>query len=441
MKSSVLEFRLLDDVFCFNTKDIDYVFELENYNKLSGFHESVIGITNYNSDVMVLIDTAKLYSSKSLDFSTDKSVVVVHDESGMKYGMIVDEIIKIEELDFVTPTVDLNNDDMIVNHYKDKDEIVNEIYPLPLLKKYDIPFMASSAKASYEKEFEHDVKNKDKKGYLLFKVASKIYAIDSMIVKEVLEYDSEVFEIDDSLDEIKGAIAVRDEVVKIVSLADSSNSTDILIVDDGSDKIALEVDEVYDIEYFDTKKIEVIEDGAKISSFYNHDGKVIAIFNPKYFLRKVVQDKTEDKSNSEDIEKKLEYLIFRVADRKFCVDMAYVRQVIEIESLAKTQSFTIGGVEDRDFLATWNSRAVSVFNISRLLGVEAKNGDDDQTIFVEYDSRMVAFIVQDIDDIVYLSKDMINDAKTQKEALVGGAILYNDEIIVKINAKYLCSLG
>ena len=192
MKVSVLEFKLLDSLFCFNAKNIEYVFELEKYESVKGFHQSVVGITKYNNDVMLLIDTAKLYSDKSLDLSTEKSVIVFCDENNMRYGMIVDEITKLEEIEQVKLSVDLNTEDMIVNHYKDREDndIVSEIHPLPLFKKYDIPAMAIPTVKKFVQQ-EHR-ENEDISSYLLFKINTNSYAISSKFVKEVVEKDRKI---------------------------------------------------------------------------------------------------------------------------------------------------------------------------------------------------------------------------------------------------------
>jgi chemotaxis signal transduction protein len=443
MKSAVLEFNLLDDLFCFNTKDVDYVFELENYNQIGGFHESVIGITNYNADVMLLVDTAKLYSDKFLDLTQEKSVVVIHDDHGMKYGMLVDEIIKIEELEVVNPTVDLNTEELVVNHYKDKannDEIVNEIYPLPLLKKYDIPSMASNARESFIEGALH--KDAKSSSFLLFKVADKMYGVSSAYVKEVLENDAKLFEMECASQDFKGAIAIRDEIIKMIALDKSSVVSDILVLECCSGEIALEVDEVYDIEYFQTANIENLTGNGKIKAFYNFNQEVVAILDPEYFFSKEKANEEKSEVNQEEQGvKKEEYLIFKLSSKKYSIPMACIRQVIETESLAKTQSSSIINHEAIEFLATWNSHAVAVFSMAKLIGLQEELQEDSQTIFIENDGHHVAIIVDEIDDIVYLSEENINRVQVQKEAVVGGAVVYNDEVIVRINEHFLSALG
>ena len=73
MKTSVLEFRIHDELFCLNTNKIEYVFELEEYNEVDSLDECVVGLVKYNDDVMFLIDSAVLYHNEPLDFKKPKS--------------------------------------------------------------------------------------------------------------------------------------------------------------------------------------------------------------------------------------------------------------------------------------------------------------------------------------------------------------------------------
>ncbi len=442
MKTSVLEFKLLEDLFCFNTKDVEYVFDLEEYETLKGFHKSVIGITKYNNDVMLLIDTAQLYSSKVLDLNEQKSVIVIKDDNNMHYGMLVDEITKLEETQSVKLSVDLNTEDMVINHYKDEeaDEIVSEIHPLPLFKKYDIPAMSSST--FEENKSEKSVKNGED-NYLLFKVNKHSYAIASKFVKEVLERDKELFLLEDSNSHIKAAMAVRDEVISIVQLEESNTSNDILVLEISGKKLGLEVNEVYDIENFQLQKLEYIgNEASKISAFYNHNGEVVAIINPNFFIseNKDLLETSKDKLAQERQLNKLDYLIFWLDDKKFSIAMSCVRQVIETDSLSKTSSSSIVGSDNVEFITTWDNRAVNIIRLDLELDFECHK-DASQSIFIEYNGHTVAFMVQDIDNIVYLNKEDITESSSKENTLINGAVMYKNEVIVKMNEAYISSLG
>jgi len=445
MKTSVLEFQLLEDVFCFNTTHVEYVFELESYQKVTGMHESVIGITRYNNDVMLLIDTAQLYSNKTLDLSTQKSVVVIKDEDGMLYGMVVDAITKLEEIESVKLSVALHSDDMVVNHYKDKDadEIVSEIHPLPLFKKYDIPAMASHTLSDIKSSSQE--LHVDKQSYLLFRVNNHSYAVASKYVQEVIEKSEEFFELPQQHPQIKGAMPLREDVISVVELEPSQKSSDVVVLYCGEEKIGIEVDEVYDIEYFHLSQIKTTQENSMgVYAFYNHNGDVVAIIEPQFFFQNQ-QSKEDVHQENESVKKeqhtqKYDYLLFLIDNKKFAINMKSVRQVVETDTLPKTHSSSIAASEYVAFISTWNHKAINILSIEKQLNLTPQE-EETQSIFIEYDGHIVAFMVHEVDNIVYLDEEEISKSASQKENLMNGAIIYKDEVIVTLNEKFLASLG
>ena len=437
MSTSVIEFELLGERYCFNTQHVAYVFELEEHNSIGGFYEAVIGVTKYNNDLMLLIDTAKLYSDKSLDMAQEKSVIVIYDkDERYYYGMLVDSIIKLEEVEEANPSVDLSTKDLVINHYKDAEEdiIVNEIYPLPLLKKHHIPSMASLHSQSNSL---YEVEKQRTNHYLIVRVKEHLYAIASKYVKEVLENEFEMFEIKESIKNIKGAIALRDEIIQVADFEDADKH-DIVILEHNGSKVAIEVDEVYDIEDFQADKIEYLNETAtNIEAFYNYKEKALAILNPLFYINEKNQSQHhEDAMEPELSDVHQEYLIFYIDNKKYSISMKHVRQVVESETLAKTHSSAIAANEYIEFLATWNHQAVSVIKLDTFLGIQT-HLDMAQIIFVEYDKKTVAFLVDDIDNIVYLDNKSVSEIESQKDDIISGAIIYEDEVIVKFNEKFL----
>jgi len=440
MNTSIIEFELLDERYCFNTQHVAYVFELEEYNNIGGFNEAVIGVSKYNDDVMLLIDTAKLYSEKSLDMTKEKSVIVIYDKNdNYYYGMLVDSIIKLEEVEKANSSLDLSTKDMVINHYKDEEEniIVNEIYPIPLLQKHHIPAMASLHFNDNEINVQYDTTTNH---YLIVKVQKHLYAIASKYVKEVLENEFEMFEIQESIKNIKGAIALRGEIVQVADFKDAGKH-DIVILEHNNSKVALEVDEVYDIENFQADKIEYLDDtSTNIEAFYNYNEKALAIFNPLFYFNKKHQNQHyEEVTKKEFSDKHEEYLIFYVENKKYSISMKHIRQVVESETLAKTHSSAIAANEYIEFLATWNHKAISVIKLDSFLNIQTQI-ETAQIIFVEYDKTTVAFLVDDIDNIVYLDKKSISNIESSKDEIISGAIIYKDEVIVKFNEKFLTGL-
>ena len=436
MTTSVVEFRLFDEIYCFNTDHVKYVYELDTYGSVHGIHEAVIGIGKYNKDTMLLIDTAKLYSNRSLDMQKEKSVIVVPDENGMLYGMLVDEIVKLEEVEVVEASLDLNNKEMVVNHFKENDTLVNEICPIPLLKKYHIP--AITSRDTYSSE--HSLQDRSsRRNYLLFRVGEVLYAIASFHVREVLENEFDRFALPkESNSFYQGAIALRDEVVTLVNFG-AKERRDLIVIESDRQKVAFEVDEVCDIEDFLIEKIEPLsENDQGIEAFYNRDGTIVAIIQASFYCKKKTDEKLKQAKRKESLalQTKDEYLIFYIAQERFAISMQYVRQVLESETIAKADPSAIGAEENVAFLGTWNHNAVQVFKLDNYLNNHV-NQEENEIVFCEVNGKPVAFLVDSIDNIIDVDKNQVSQMNEQ--GIFSGAVVYEDEMIVAINPKFLIS--
>jgi len=77
--------------------------------------------------------------------------------------------------------------------------------------------------------------------------------------------------------------------------------------------------------------------------------------------------------------------------------------------------------------------------MKNLLNLEGENAS--QTIIVENQGHFVAFMVQDIDNIVYLKESEISTMDTEGKSLIDGAVVYDDEVIVKFSEVFLASVA
>ncbi|GEM_PF-3554099 len=449
MRASVLEFRLGENVFCFDTCRVAYIFELEEYEPVVGLHESVVGITKYNDDVILLIDTDLLYRGDKTDKTEKrerKSVVVVFmDEDKNRYGLMVDEILEIEEIESVRPTLDLNSEDMVVNHYKDEkqESIVSEILPIPLFKKYRIPSITSK-KSGTAKSADKVYGTKGESSYLIFGMSDKRFGIEAEKVLEVFALEKDFLEMDSDGTFYKGAVTVRDEVITLISRQPLSSCSEVILVEEGKRKFGIGVESVEDISFFSVEKIEFFNNRKNpVAGLYSLDEQVIAIVNIDFYASTLAISGKRAKGGAhspmEHMKRKRDYLIFHIGSRRFAIDMRYVRQVVEVSSLTKTRAGSVASSEMVEFLATWSHEAVEVLRLDSLLG-KIGSAEDSEAIFIEIEDSVTAFMVDDIDDIVYLDEDAVADASGEA-GIIDGAIVYGEDVIARVNPFYIVKSG
>ena len=429
-KVGVVEFRLEDEVYCFATEHIEYVFDLEQYDKANGFDASVIGITSYNDNIILLVDTLFLYKGRRLDLKSEKSVIVVKNEEGIRFGMVVDVIEKIEEVETVNLSLDVFDKEMIVNNYKDGERVIHEIHPLPLLKKHGVPLLKQRTKRVNTDK----TREKEEKYFLVLKIDERLFAIESLFIAEVVEASGELHEIDSKEPYIKGALSVRESIVFVIGVNEKKNYENLVVIEYDGKKFALNADEIYDIDSVETSECQKLEGELYVESFYNYHGQAVGILDLGFFAKRIHKcHKDFENTQKKFHQQKKEFLVFYMDGRKFSLDMECVRQVVEREELA-TSKAPVGDDDAVVFITTWNGKAVSVVSLNKHL--QLQNQNDNQVIFVESDGTIKAFLVEDIDNIAYIKNQNISQTD-EFDAIIDGAVLHEDEVIVKLNEKYI----
>ena len=434
-RESVLEFMLEDELFCFNTRIVEFVFELETYETLSGVSPYILGIAKHDNEAILLVDTLHLYDAqKNLNKNTPKSVIVIKDEHGATYGMVVDTIVHIEELEVAPVSLDLNSEDLVINHYKQQDKIVNEIVPLPLLKSHHIP--------SFDKSLPHnqnDEQSNASKEYMLFKVGTKLYALNTDVVEEVVEKETDIFKLEKEQERFQGAIAVRERVIRIAKLNQyQDNADDLIVVEKKGNRFALLASQILGIESFALDKIEYLESHSNISGFYNLNSEVVAIVNVDYFLSNTKQEEKSVTKTSVETDKNLEYLLFEIGGKDFAINMKHIRQVVQTEDIAKTKSSAIGVSDTIEFIAQWNHRAIDIMKLDTKLGVNTQ--DNAEIIMLEFEDKISGILVDEIDDICYInSKNVVNTQ--EHNSLIDGALIQDNRVIPTLNPKQILQVA
>ena len=253
----------------------------------------------------------------------------------------------------------------------------------------------------------------------------------------VVEKESKIFELNSKSSHIKGAISLRDKVIKVVDLDNALNSNDMIIYQTNKYTLAIEVDEVLDIESFEVSKIEYIEkENDFIKGFYNLKKQVVAIIDFKNIINEDDEEKNDNSNIQNSSATKESFLVFVIENKEFCISMEVLRSVNETHSLSKTKSSSIGLSGSMKFLTTWNHQAVNVLSLENLLGVRVANEEESHTIIIESNEKLVGFLVDDIKDIIMIDKKNIN-LSNKTDVIIKGAVLHNNKALAILNEGIL----
>ena len=443
-QESVLEFRIGEEIYCFNTKIVKYVFDLEEFDEIEGMDEVVFGLVHYDDDAMLLIDTLFLYTKKKhIKLDGSKSVVVIEDEHEALYGMVVDEIVKIEDVEPAPSTLDFSSEELIIRHYKERDKLVNEVVPIPLLHVKKIPSFKKELGITEE---ENTLQNREQKEFLLFMVDQKLFALDTANVKEVVEKESELFELEYRSTRFKGAVAVREDVYKVANLKpEAKEGSELVVIEKENECFCVQADKVFGIEYFDTRKIDTLADTlGYITGFYNKDGEVVAILDANFFVSHRSLEKEESKIEEKGEEqKKLKqrgFLLFRVGEKEFAFDMKYVRQVVEKEDIPHTDSSALSSAASSNiaFISEWNHHGVDVFSLEKIMGLRTHTESNEVIMLETEHEKFLGLLVESVEDIYYAKQEDIA-VSVDKEALIDATLFKEGRVVPVLNPSSVIS--
>ena len=199
-KINLLEFKIKDNLFGIRTDYIKTIFDIEKVKPVLLMPDYVVGITSVGKNAYLLICIEHLLgiSKESCKNVIGKTAIVVN-VYGKLYAFIVDEILKIQE-------IEKNDSDDIVNFYNDQGKVLEEITPDFLNLQIKVPSLRYE-KEKDEQNKENSIKNLSYKTFLIFELDGYYFALNTDYVKKV-EY----------LDNLKKSITAEDTLVEGVFL-------------------------------------------------------------------------------------------------------------------------------------------------------------------------------------------------------------------------------
>ena len=137
MKLMALEFRVGESVFAVEMKDVKHLFEIEKTNILTfpDMPKGLKGIVRYNNYVYPLISLREIFDLPGED--SDTAFVLIYQKK--EYGILIDEVIKIDEIE--------EKSNFLLEVFEDGDQ---------LIEKFNLSFLKDII---YQKSFKQGQKN------------------------------------------------------------------------------------------------------------------------------------------------------------------------------------------------------------------------------------------------------------------------------------------
>ena len=400
MKIPALKFRVANKYFAVEMDKIKHFFDVENVLRLPSLPPFVVGIVRYNNYVYPLISLKKAWGIEEEDSST--AVAMVYEDND--YAILIDEIIKIDDLE--------KKENFLIEVFEENGEIIGNLN-LEFLNNIEIPTFKNIFNREKNKILEK------KESFLLFKCKDEVLGIDTKILRKVEEYTGQdVFLLNDAVI----TLLPFSKIYKECSLKN------ILIIE--KDKIlGIIVDEIIDIALIEEN--EIVSGSGMLDRYFIYNNKEVKVFNNEYLEMKlekygVVIPKKQKKIFSDVVE----ILVLDIAGEKFAVKMSNILEIVDFDETYF--NFTNENPHVKGILTT-KEGATFILSLEKVLGKKIEISEDTKIIVLK-DGVLKALLISGIKDLIYVEKEKI--IYSQNDTYIGGVVIYNEEMIPLFNLHW-----
>jgi purine-binding chemotaxis protein CheW len=270
----------------------------KSFTTIAESNKEILGMMSLREDLLVVADLSSYYDLEvRLD---EKSRIIVSQHLGRHIGLVVDEIVDIQD-------VDIEHIEGMPENFKDKkisgvlhlDDALISIVNTEVIR--NLVNEQSHLISDHEKEAEtRQNREEDQLEVVIFKMADEEYAFNIDDVSEIIDM-TDITPVADSVKHIKGVINIRGQVISIASLYGILNfmeNTDldqkIIVTNVQGNSIGFVVDKVNDVRGIASSEIKKEDDDNRLFSniLQLEEGKrLVMMFDTNVLLSSLHLDK------------------------------------------------------------------------------------------------------------------------------------------------------
>jgi len=403
MKVAALEFRVADKFFAIEMSNIKHFFEVENLIHLDFLPDFVEGIVRYNNNVYPLISLKKAWNIDD-GGKEDTAVAIVFKDR--EYAILIDEIIKIDELD--------KKENFMVDVFEENGKLIGHLN-LDFLDDFKIPTFLNQPEKKEEKKIS------EKESFLLFECNGEILAVDTSLVKKIEDYEKDTIVINGMVLNLTSSGKIYKECEKV----------NVLVLEDKK-VMALGIGNIIDIYLIDKGEITVTSEGI-FNRYFLYKNKEVKVFSLNYLSKLISKyGSVIKKDNVKKFDEKIEVLLLNICGNKFAIRMSNVIDINEYDDASLNFANNSPHVKG---IITTREGATYILSFEKILKKEPEISEDSKIIVIKDDKHLKALLVDGIDDIIYVKNENIL-LSNESDNIIGGMVINEREMVPLINIKW-----
>ena len=271
----------------------------ESFTTIAESTDEILGMMSLREDLLVVADLRSYYNLDVV--ATDKNRIIVSQHLGRHIGLVVDDIVDIQD-------VEIDKIEGMPENFQDKkisgvlhmDDALISIVNTEVIRT----LVNEQSHLITDKEKEEEIQQSSEKGDLevvIFQMENEEYAFNIDDVSEIIDM-TDVTPIADAQEHIKGVINIRGQVISIASLygilkinEDVELDQKIIVTKINGNSIGFVVDKVNDVMGIDDSDIKQEDEKRLFSNILQlEQGKrLVLMFDTKVLLSSLSLDKED----------------------------------------------------------------------------------------------------------------------------------------------------
>ncbi len=347
MKEGILVIKVGQEFFAIRVKEVKAIIGIskENFKESSLLSSHVLGLVEYHNNVYPLIDPNVVLNSKKFDVESllknKKGIAVIVQRNQKAYAIPVDEIVTIE----IAKRVNIEGGESSV--FAVKNGFVEE-FSFEKLEELEIPYLNLNDEAK-------EVRSSRKKSYyIVVDVGRKKFCIDAKLVRKVVEVKFTFSTHISDKGWVNKAYSVDGKVIKggnlkkLLGISSEDECKYLVILEREGKYFALLVDGVDDIIEISNQQVtKSFGKDSVLDKFVNVNEKVFPFISTTFLERVLDKEAThllEKKEERRISAKGNNYLVVRVGNVRFGVELGKVKKLVRSENVSVNSYGSLGGI-------------------------------------------------------------------------------------------------
>ena len=450
---NILEIRLGDEIFGLNADEVEQILVIPTITPMPLSDTSLLGVTVLSGKIIHAIDASLAIDKDGVNLKNENARLLTLSCKDCSESFVIDEVLGMIQVDVQNLEEISDNESFLETFYKTQEQVVQVLNIDALLKKVNIKaFQPVQLDSLQEENSKNENKNSSNDSFqiaLFFKVGNEQFAIDIELLREITFVPEKITPIAGS--DALGMITLRDEVITLLDMNDllgfsykePDEKSRVLIVNYKGKSIALLVDEVEEIKDLDSSALETIPESVatkSIAYIYKQKDAIASILSTdyireltkKYYIEN--EESSEQKLEDSKGEDMSEVVVFKIADKEYAFDIEKVQEIIHYDT-------TIQVPEAPGYMKgilNLRGSVIPIISLPSRLGFNFDVTDKTKIIICLVGDEKIGFIVDDIDEILFIEDAYISKAVSE-EALFEEVISLDDgkRVILKIKVDNL----